>query len=80
MEYAKLFVDHGFRLHGLPKVIISNWDPLFTGKFWKSFFDLLGMDLCFNTTFHPQTDGQYERMIQTMENFVRLYVKRRHTS
>ena len=53
MEYAKLFVDHVFRLHGFPKVIISDWDPHFTGKFWKSLFDLLGTDLHFSTAFHP---------------------------
>ena len=77
MEYAKLFVDHVFRLHGLPQVIISDQDPHFTGKFWKSLFDLLGTDLRFSTAFHPQTDGQSERMIQTMENFLRPYVERR---
>ena len=77
MEYAKLFVDHVFRLHGLPEVIISDRDPRFTGKFWKSLFDLLGTDLRFSTAFHPQTDGQSERMIQTMENFLRPYVERR---
>ena len=44
MEYAKLFVDHVFRLHDLPEVIISDWDPRFTGKFWQSLFDLLGTD------------------------------------
>ena len=34
MEYAQIFIDTVFRLHGLPKVIISDWDPRFTGKFW----------------------------------------------
>ena len=63
MEYAKLFVDHVFRLHGLPEVIISDQDPRFTGKFWKSLFDLLSTDLRFSTAFHPQTDGQCEQMI-----------------
>ena len=77
MEYAKLFVDHVFRLHGLPKVIISDRDPHFTGKFWKSLFDLLGIDRQFSTAFHLQTDGQSEQMIQTMENFLRPYVERR---
>ena len=77
MEYAKLFVDYVFQLHGLPEVIISDRDPHFTGKFWKSLFDLLGTDLRFSTAFHPQTDGQSERMIQTMENFLRSYVERR---
>ena len=70
MEYAKLFVDHVFRLHGLPKVIISDQDPHFTGKFWKLLFDLLSTNLQFRMAFHPQTDGQSERMIQTMENFL----------
>ena len=53
MEYAKLFVDHVFRLHGFSEVIISDRDPHFTSKFWKSLFDLLGTDLCFSTAFHP---------------------------
>ena len=75
MEYAKLFVDHVFRLHGLPEVIISDRDPRFTSKFWKGLFDLLGTDLRFSTAFHPQTDGQSERAIQTLENFLRPYVE-----
>ena len=78
MEYAQIFVDNVFRQHGLPEVIISDRDPRFTGKFWCALFDLLGMDLRFSTAFHPQTDGQSERMIQTLENFLRLYVER-HT-
>ena len=45
MEYARIFVDTVFRLHGLPEVIISDRDPRFTGKFWESLFDLLGTDL-----------------------------------
>ena len=53
MEYAKLFVDHVFQLHGLPEVIISNWDTHFTGPFWNSLFDLLGTDLHFSIAFHP---------------------------
>ena len=63
MEYSQIFVDNIFRLHGLPEVIISDRDPLFTGKFWRSLFDLLGTDLQFSIAFHPQTDGQSERMI-----------------
>ena len=78
-EYAELFVNHVFRLHGLPEVIISDRDPRFTSKFWRSLFDLLGTDLRFSTAFHPQTDGQSERMIQTLENFLRPYVERHPT-
>ena len=68
VDYAKLFVDNVFRLHGLPEVIISDRDPRFTSKFWTSLFDLLGTDLRFSTAFHPQIDRQSERMIQTLEN------------
>ena len=77
MEYARIFVDTVFRLHGLLEVIISDHDPCFTGKFWDSVFDLLGPDLQFSTAYHPQTDGQFERMIQTLENFLRPYVERK---
>ena len=76
MEYTQIFVDNVFRLHGLLEVIISDRDPHFTGKFWQSLFDCLGTDLRFSTAFHPQTDGQSERMIQALENFLRPYVKR----
>ena len=76
IDYAKLFVDNVFRLHGLPEVIIADQDPCLTSKFWTSLFDLLGTDLCFSTRFHPQTDGQSEWMIQTLENFLRPYVER----
>ena len=45
MEYPQIFVDRVFRLHGLPEVIISDRDPRFTGKFWRTLFDLLRTDL-----------------------------------
>ena len=53
MEYAQVFVDNVFQLHGLPEVIIFDRDPHFTGKFWQSLFDLLSTDLRFSTAFHP---------------------------
>ena len=76
MEYAQIFVDNVFWLHGLPEAIISDRDPRFMGKFWRSLFDLLRTDLRFSIAFHPQTNGQSEQMIQTLENFLRLYVER----
>ena len=44
-QYAQLFMDNVFRLHGTPEVIISDWDPRFTSRFWMQFFQILGMDL-----------------------------------
>ena len=56
-EYAHLFVNQVFRLHGMPEVIISDRDPRFVSKFWEEMFSLLGTDLRFSTAFHPETDG-----------------------
>ena len=74
-QYAQLFVDNGFRLHGMPQMIISDRDLRFVSKFWDELFSLLGTDLRFSTAFHPQTDGQSEVTIRVLENFLRLYVE-----
>ena len=51
-------IAKNFRLHGLPKEIISNRDTKFTSIFWKGIFADLGTKLNFSTAYHPQTDGQ----------------------
>ena len=72
---ADIFLKKIFRLHGIPKVIISDRDPKFTGNFWKYLFKGLNTTLNFNTSFHPQTDGHTERVNQELENLLRMYVK-----
>ena len=52
-----VFLKQNFQLHGIPKVIISDRYPKFTGNFWKSLFKGLNTKLNFSTSFHPQTDG-----------------------
>ena len=74
-QYAQLFIDNVFRLHGTPKVIVSNWDPWFTSWFWTEFFQILGADLRLSMAFHPQTDGQSEVTIRVLENFLWPYVE-----
>ncbi|KAA3473077.1 Integrase, catalytic core [Gossypium australe] len=62
------------RLYGVPLSIISDRDPRFTSQFWKKLQEALGTNLSFSTTFHPQTDGQSERIIQILEDMLRCCV------
>ena len=61
-------------MHGLPKEIVSNGDFKFTSNFWKGLFADLGTKLNFSTAYHPQTDGQTERVNQVLEDMLRMYV------
>ena len=73
-KFAKLYVHEIVRLHGVPVSIVSDRDPRFTSRFWLSLQAALGTRLHFSTTFHPQTDGQSERTIQTLEDMLRACV------
>ncbi|WRX08036.1 Integrase [Theobroma cacao] len=73
-KLAQLYIDEIVRLHGVPISIVSDRDPRFTSRFWLKFQEALGTKLKFSTTFHPQTDGQSERTIQTMEDMLRACV------
>ena len=75
-KYAHLFINHVFKHHGLPEVIISNRDPRFTNRFWRELFQKLRLDLKFSMAFHPQMDGQSEVTIRVLENFLRPYAER----
>lgn len=78
-DIARIFVKEIFRLHGLPKRIISDRDAKFTSKFWTSLFQAIGTQLCFSTAYHPQTDGQTERVNQVIEDILRAYCSREPT-
>ena len=70
---AKLFLVNIWKLHGLPSSIISDRDPVFTGKFWAELMGRLDVRLRKSTAFHPQTDGQTERVNQSLEQYLRQY-------
>lgn len=73
---AKLFFDHVFRYHGMPRSLVSDRDPRFTGKFWRALFNLTGTDLQMSSGNHPETDGQTERANRTIEEAMRAYVNK----
>ncbi|GKA19536.1 hypothetical protein Tco_0699451 [Tanacetum coccineum] len=69
-QYLKEVVSR----HGVPVSIISDRDSKFTSHFWKSLNEALGTQLDMSTAYHPQTDGQSERTIQTLEDMLRACV------
>lgn len=73
-ELARLFIDNVFRLHGMPRSIVSDRDARFMSRFWRALFGILDVKLRPSTAFHPQTDGQTERTNRTLEQVLRHYV------
>lgn len=73
-ELAPIYVRDIVRLHGVPRTIVSDRDAKFSSKFWHSLQTALGTQLRMSTAFHPQTDGQSERTIQTLEDMLRSCV------
>ena len=71
---AKLYVKHIVCLHGVPVSIVSDRGSVFTSRFQQKLQEAIGSRLDFSTAFHPQTDGQSERTIQTLEDMLRMCV------
>jgi hypothetical protein len=68
---AKAFFKAIVRLHGFPRSIVSDRDPVFTGNVWKDLFKLAVVQLRISTAFHPQTDGQSEIVNKTIAMYLR---------
>jgi hypothetical protein len=73
-QFADLFVQHVFRAHGLPRQIVSDRDPRFTGTFWRALMERLGVTHALSSAFHPQTDGNTERVNRVLEDMLRHYI------
>jgi hypothetical protein len=68
-QYAGLYMDHIVRLHGIPKTIIQ-----FVARFWEQLHECLGTKLIRSSSYHPQTDGQTERIKQILEDMLRASI------
>lgn len=72
---AKLVMDQVVKLHGMPKTIVSDRDKVFTSVFWQSLFATFNTKLLRSSGYHPQMDGQTERVNQCLEMFLRCAVQ-----
>ncbi|CAD6970757.1 unnamed protein product, partial [Tilletia controversa] len=72
-ELSKLYLHHVFSKHSLPSNIVSDRGSEFTSSFWRSLCQLLNIEQSLSTAYHPQTDGQTERVNQNLEQYLRLY-------
>jgi len=74
---ARLFRDNVWKLHGLPESIISDRGPQFAAGLMRELNEMLGIKSKLSTAFHPQTDGQTERVNQELEQYLRMFIDHR---
>ncbi len=80
METAVTVIDRVFRIHGLPKDVVSDRGPQFVSKFWKEICWLLGASVSLSSDFHPQSNGQTEQANQDLERVLRCLVSQNPSS
>jgi hypothetical protein len=74
IDIANIFMKEIFKLHGMPRNIISDRDTKFSSSFWKSLMASFETKLLFSIAYHPQTDGKIERVNQILEYMLRIHV------
>jgi transposase InsO family protein len=74
IDLAKQYVQHVFSKHGVPFSITSDRGKLFVSEIWKEICDMLDIKLALSTAYHPETDGQTERVNQILEQYLQCYV------
>jgi transposase InsO family protein len=74
---ARLFVQQVWKHHGLPRKVVSDRGPQFVAEFTQELYRMLGIRLAATTAYHPQGDGQTERVNQELEQYLRLFVNQR---
>ena len=78
-DIAHIFINNVFRRHGLPVDIVSDRDGRFTSKFWATLCSKLGINRSMSSAFHPQSDGNTERVNRVLEDMLRHYVNAAQT-
>ncbi len=73
--WAKILRNKVYAKHGMPQVVISDRGTVFVSKFMKDLYDLLQIKANVSTAYHPQTDGQTERVNQEVEKYLRIFIK-----
>jgi hypothetical protein len=73
-KYVEIYIPRILCLHGFPKMIISDRGSSFVARFWEQLHASLGIHLIHSSTYHPQTDGQIERVNQILEDMLRACV------
>lgn len=74
LQVAQAYMNNVYKLHGLPQSIVSDRDKVFTAKLWQELFRLSDTQLQMSSAYHPQSDGQIERLNQCVEAFLRCTV------
>jgi transposase len=73
-DYAELYIDQIVSLHGIPKTIVSDRGTQLVARFWEQLHESLGTKLIRSSSYHPQTDGQTERINQIVEDMLRVRI------
>jgi len=75
LSVAQIYMANVYKLHGMPKMIISDRDRVFTSALWQELFKLTDTTLNMSSAYHPQTDGQTEKLNQCLETYLRCLVQ-----
>ncbi|KAK9395794.1 PEG10: Retrotransposon-derived protein PEG10 [Crotalus adamanteus] len=73
-DTGHIFIQHVFRLHGLPDRVVSDRGAQLTARFWQGLMQVLDVKICLSSAHHPQTDGGTEKVIGILEQYLHCYV------